>query len=342
MKDYQIVEYIWIEGFGAVRGKTRVLTKTVSKVSDLPVWSFDGSSTGQATGCDSDVFLAPRRIYKDPFRGDNHIVVLCECFVDSELTQPHESNKRYHLNEIVQKTLNEEPWFGVEQEYVLYDVKSGLPYGWKSEENPGAGPQGPYYCSAGGDRAFGREIVEAHMMACLAAGVHYYGANAEVMPSQWEFQVGTSDPLTISDDLWMARYLLARISEKYGVYVNYHPKPRQGDWNGSGGHVNVSTAAMRNDGGLAYIEEALARMEKTHTEDLKFFGEFNELRLTGHHETSSMDSFSWGIGNRGRSARINKQVVSSGKGYFEDRRPSSNLDPYRVFERILKAITTTD
>ena len=339
MKDYQIVEYIWVEGFGAVRGKTRVLPKAVSRVTDLPVWSFDGSSTGQATGCDSDVFLAPRRIYKDPFRGDNHIIVLCECYCDAEVTQPHESNKRYNLSSLVNQVAKEDPWFGVEQEYVLYDVKTGLPYGWKSEEEPGAGPQGPYYCAAGADRIFGRNIIEEHMMACLKSGVNYYGANAEVMPSQWEFQIGTADPLTIADDLWVARYLLARITEKYGVVVNYHPKPKNGDWNGSGGHVNFSTAAMRKDGGMKTIEESLRKLEKSHVEDLKFYGEFNELRLTGKHETSSMESFSWGIGNRGKSARITKQVVSSGKGYFEDRRPSSNLDPYCVFERILKAVT---
>lgn len=339
MKDFQIVEYIWVDASGAMRGKTRVLTKAVSKASELPVWSFDGSSTGQAVGHDSDIFIVARRLYKDPFRDGNNLIALCECFKDAELTQPHETNTRHSLDLIAEHVKAQEPWFGVEQEYVLYNVESGLPLGWKSAEDPGAGPQGPYYCSAGGDRAFGRQIVEAHMTACLVAGVHYYGANAEVMPSQWEFQIGTADPLTVADDLWLARYLLARISEKFGASVNYHPKPKQGDWNGSGGHVNFSTAPMRADGGLAKIEEAMRKLELTHVEDLRHYGEFNELRLTGLHETSSMEQFSWGVGNRGRSARITKQVVKDGKGYLEDRRPSSNLDPYRVFDCILRATT---
>ena len=340
MKDYQIVEYIWIEPSGNLRGKTRVFPKNISKVTDLPIWSFDGSSTGQAVGTDSDVFLAPRRMYNDPFRGDNHIIVLCECFNDAEAIQPHESNCRTTLVETVKRTEEHQPWFGVEQEYVLYDFKTNEPYGWKTPEDPGLGPQGPYYCAVGGDRAFGRKIVEEHMFACLKAGINYYGANAEVMPSQWEFQIGTSDPLTIADDLWVARYILARVTEKHGVWVNYHPKPRNGDWNGSGGHVNFSTIKMRSNDGLRHIEDGLLKLEKTHSDDIRHYGEHNELRLTGKHETSSMESFSWGVGNRGRSARITKQVLANNKGYFEDRRPSSNLDPYCVFDRILKSVTS--
>ena len=221
-KSYQVAEYIWADGFGNLRSKTKIMQKTVSNVKDLSVWSFDGSSTGQARGDDSDVFLAPRRIYRDPFRGQDHIMVFCDCYDDVELTIPNKTNSRHAFEKIATQALSLEPLVGIEQEYVLYDARSGLPYKWKSHQDPGIGPQGPYYCGAGGDRIFGREIVEEHMFKCLDAGINYFGSNAEVMPSQWEFQIGTVDPLTAADDLQVARYILAKVSEKYQVAINYN------------------------------------------------------------------------------------------------------------------------
>lgn len=337
-RSLQIAEYVWADAAGSLRSKTKVLNKPVNSVKDLTVWSFDGSSTGQAEGFNSDVFLAPRRIYRDPFRGENHIMVFCDCYDDVDLTIPNKANSRHLLANVSEKAANVEPLVGIEQEYVLYDARSGLPYKWKSHQDPCIGGQGPYYCGAGGDRIFGREIIEDHMFKCLDAGINYFGANAEVMASQWEFQIGTVDPLTAADDLLMARYLLARVSEKYDAAINYHPKPHPGDWNGSGGHVNLSTKPMREEGGLKLIEETMKKLENSHIDDLKFYGEHNEKRLTGHHETSSMNKFSWGIGNRGASVRITKQILREGKGYFEDRRPASNLDPNKVLYRLLSAI----
>lgn len=337
-KPVQIVEYVWVDDSNNLRSKTKVLQKSVSVVKDIPVWSFDGSSTGQAIGHDSDVFLAPRRIYKDPFRGDSHIMVLCECYDDPELMLPNKANTRHLLVKILEQAKNLDPWVGIEQEYVLYDPRVKMPFKWLSHQDPCIGPQGPYYCGVGGDRIFGREIVEEHMFKCIEAGVHYYGCNAEVMASQWEFQIGTVDPLTAADDLFIARYILARVSEKHGVGINYHPKPHPGDWNGSGGHVNFSTKQMREDGGFKFIEEALKKLELSHKEDIRFFGDHNERRLTGIHETSSMENFTWGIGNRGASARVTKQIKKDQKGYFEDRRPASNLDPNIVLYRLLKAL----
>ena len=334
----QIAEYIWLSPGGLLRGKTRILQTPVMKPQDLPLWNFDGSSTRQAAGKFSDVTLKPVRVYSDPFRSKDDIIVLCECFDDGKLEKTNSFNTRSKLVKAVEGKEDLEMWTGIEQEYTLFDTKTRLPHLWKEHQNPGIGPQGPYYCGVGGDRAFGREIVEIHMNHCLSMGIAFGGINAEVMASQWEFQVGTGELLKIADDLITARYVLERITEKYGVYVNYHPRPHPGDWNGSGGHVNFSTKKMRAEGGLEEIKKAIKKLGLTHVTDLDNYGEHNHERLTGKHETASMHSFSWGVGDRGASIRINKAVAEQGKGYFEDRRPASNLDPYLVLSSIVNSI----
>lgn len=331
-----LCEYVWWDGNLNLRSKTKVLKKTGVTLADLPEWNFDGSSTGQSEGHYSDVFIRPRRIYKDPFLGGNHILVLSDCYQDSET--PDKTNQRWKLAEEMEKYKSLEPWCGIEQEYVLFDTKTKLPFEWKRHGEPGIGPQGPYYCSSGGDRAFGREVAQTHLLKCIEAGVNIFGMNAEVMPSQWEFQVGTADPLVVADDLMMARYILNRVTENFGCYADLHPKPYLGDWNGSGCHTNFSTKAIRSDGGLKVFEKACENFEKNHNEDVKLYGESNELRLTGLHETASMDKFSWGVGHRGASIRISKEVQRNGKGYFEDRRPASNMDPYVVLRLILRNV----
>src|SRR5262249_55492676 len=135
----------------------------------------------------------------------------------------------------------DEMWFGIEQEYTLF--KDGRPLGWPTTGYPG--PQGPYYCSVAADRSFGRDIVDRHLDACLHAGVAMAGTNAEVMPGQWEYQIGPLGPVEVGDHLWMARWLMERISAQEGVYVRLDPKPVEGDWNGAGAHTNFSSRHMR-------------------------------------------------------------------------------------------------
>jgi len=225
----------------------------------------------------------------------------------------------------------------MEQEYTL--LNSDLhPFGWPTNGFPG--PQGPYYCGVGADKVYGRDVVEAHYRACLYAGVIVSGTNAEVMPAQWEYQVGPCEGIQMGDDLWMSRFLLHRVAEDFGVVVTFDPKPIPGDWNGAGCHTNYSTKAMREDNGIVDIEKAIDKMALVHDAHIKVYdakeGKDNMRRLTGHHETSSIYDFSAGVANRGASIRIPRSCAEERKGYFEDRRPASNCDPYRVTEMIVR------
>jgi len=328
--------YIWIDGTREhLRCKTRTVDFEPSSPEELPEWNFDGSSTGQAEGSNSDVYLRPVAIYRDPFRGGKNKLVLCETYDYQE--KPTSTNFRYLCNKVMDEASDSHPWFGIEQEYTLLD-QDKHPFGWPKNGFPG--PQGPYYCGVGTDKVYGRAIVEAHYRVCLYAGVKIAGTNAEVMPGQWEFQVGPCEGITMGDDLWMARYLLHRVAEDFGVIVTFDPKPMPGDWNGAGAHTNYSTVAMRKKGGIDHINDAIERLSARHSVHIYYYdpagGKDNARRLTGLHETSSIDEFSSGVANRGCSIRIPRQVSKDGMGYLEDRRPSSNCDPYLVTEIIVR------
>jgi len=330
-----MVEYIWIGGSGQdLRCKTRTLPAKDGgyKPSDLPKWNFDGSSTGQAPGDDSEVILYPQHVYADPFRGGDNIMVLCDCYKPDGT--PIDNNTRVACAKSCEEAAKEIPWFGIEQEYTLFEADGVTPFGWPKGGYPG--PQGPYYCAIGKENAFGRHIMEAHYKACLFAGVKISGTNGEVMPGQWEYQVGPCVGIDAGDDLWVSRYLLQRVCELFGIIVSLDPKPIPGDWNGAGCHTNYSTEAMRNPGGYAKIIEAIEKLAKKHEQHILAYGEGNERRLTGRHETASMASFSYGVANRGASVRIGRQVEEEGCGYFEDRRPASNMDPYVVTGMIVR------
>jgi glutamine synthetase len=343
-----LAEYIWLDGAVPVRNlrsKTRVVAAPSSgavAIEDLPVWSFDGSSTYQATGDDSDLTLAPVRVVPDPVRGRGNVLVLCEV-LNADGT-PHDSNTRARLREVLDAgAADADPYFGFEQEYAL--LRNGKPLGFPAEGFPE--PQGPYYCSVGADVAFGRPIVEAHTRACLDAGLLLYGINGEVMPGQWEFQIGyrgaeTADPLIVADHLWLARWLLHRIAEEHGVAACFDQKPVKGDWNGSGKHTNFSTRAMRDPKtGTAAIQQAVAVLSTRHAEHIAVYGYGIEERLTGAHETCSYREFKSGVADRGSSIRIPRHVAAAGAGYLEDRRPGANADPYEIAAMILETVCGT-
>ena len=326
-------QYIWIDGqtpVAKLRTKTKIIHEHIRLLEDIPFWGFDGSSTKQAEGENSDCMLKPASFFKDPIRGGDNILVLCE--VLNPDGTPHKSNTRAELCEVANMYKDEEAWFGIEQEYTFYE---GLkPLGWPDRGFPA--PQGGYYCGVGADEVFGRKIVEAHLEACLKAGFSISGVNAEVMPGQWEFQVGPLDPLEVADQLWLSRWLLYRISEDFGVSATLHPKPVKGDWNGAGAHTNFSTKRMRAEGGLDVINEACEKLREKHEEHMKIYGAYNVERLTGLHETCSIHDFRYGVSDRGASIRIPMETANNRKGYLEDRRPAANMDPYEVCAALIK------
>ncbi|XP_030598576.1 glutamine synthetase-like [Archocentrus centrarchus] len=329
------VTYIWIDGTGeGLRNKTRTLDAEPTSIKDIPEWNFDGSSTYQAEGSNSDMYLIPVRMFRDPFTLDPNKLVLCEVLKYNHL--PAETNHRASCNKVMEKVKEHCLWFGMEQEYTLLGTDKH-PFSWPPNGFPA--PQGPYYCGVGANCAYGRDIVECHYKACLYAGIKIYGTNAEVMPSQWEFQVGPCEGIEMGDHLWVARFLLHRICEDFGILATMDPKPLKG-WNGAGCHTNVSTKQMREEGGLQYIEQAIEKLSKRHAEHIHVYdphdGQDNIRRLTGRYETSSIHEFSAGVANRGSSIRIPRQVGQEKKGYFEDRRPAANCDPYAVTEAIAR------
>ncbi len=347
----KLAEYLWLDGATPtqkMRSKTRVIELNHDQSISLdtfPIWNYDGSSTYQADGSDSDLTLKPVCFVPDPIRADGNYLVMCEV-LNSDNT-PHSTNHRAELASVVEAIgADQDPWFGFEQEYTLFEGRN--PLGWPADGYPA--PQGPFYCGVGADEVFGRPLVEAHMQACVEAGLMIYGINAEVMPGQWEFQLGhrgfegeTADPLTVSDHLWIARWLLYRLGEEFGVSATLDNKPVRGDWNGAGCHTNFSTAAMRaSNGGRETIRAALVRLEKNHDKHIPHYGHGLEDRLTGLHETCSIDEFKHGVADRGASIRIPRAVAAKGYGYLEDRRPGANCNPYIVCSLILRTVCLTE
>ena len=326
-----LVEYIWLDGFGKLRSKMRVLA---TLEEGIPNWNYDGSSTGQAEGTNSEITLKPCRVFvseKNLSESNKMVYVICDTY--NEKGEPTKSNNRYEANIKFNKNLDSKPWFGLEQEYFMMDPRS------KTFFN-NAERQGQYYCGVGSENARGREIALEHAKMCLEYGVKLSGINAEVAPCQWEFQVGPCVGIEAGDHLWMARYFLYLLSEKYNVIINIEPKPVKGDWNGSGCHTNFSTEEMRegvvDSTGLDCIYDAIEKLSNKHEEHMKVYGENNEQRMTGEHETASYDVFTNGVANRGSSIRIGHETLKKGMGYFEDRRPSSNCDPYLVTSKIFE------
>ena len=339
-----IAEYVWIGGKGDdIRSKSRTIVCDDGwdclTVDNLPIWNYDGSSTCQASGDDSEVMLHPVRVFADPFRGAPHILVMCEAKLPNG--EPALCNERAWARTVFENpdVVKEETWFGLEQEYTLFEKDGKTPLGWP--ENGYPAPQGPYYCSVGYGNAPGRSVMEEHYQACLGAGIIISGTNAEVMKGQWEYQIGPCTGLESGDHMWMSRYMLYRVCENQEVVVTLDPKPMSGDWNGAGCHTNYSTKSMR-EGVPGSIEKALHGLAETHDEHIKVYGEGNERRMTGLHETSTMTDFSFGVANRGCSIRIPRDTAKAGKGYIEDRRPASNIDPYLVTAKVTDTCLVRD
>lgn len=325
------IEYIWIGGKLELRSKTRILTpRDFTNISNIPNWNYDGSSTNQAAGIDSEIVIIPRAIYPSPFVKNSYLV-MCDTYTPSGVLG--KCNHRYDAKLIFDKYLSSHPWYGIEQEYFMFKPNETFPIGYDPNVT-----QGQYYCSVGTNNAFGRQLAEQHMDYCIKAGLTISGINSEVAPGQWEFQIGPVEGIEACDQLWIARYILEKLSEEHNIVINYHPKPMKGDWNGSGCHVNFSTKEMRENNGLQIILNSMKSMEKNHQIHMAFYGEDNQERMSGLHETSDPNKFTFGIGDRTASIRIPNETYNNNMGYFEDRRPAANMDPYQVCPLILKTV----
>jgi len=336
MSNIGFAEYLWVDGLSPaqqIRSRARVVSVPDSPVvTDFPIWNFDESQMGQAEGCESGCILNPVRVYRDPFRGVNDYVVLCE--VNDADKKVHASNIRARMRKMLD-CLGEavDPWLGFEQEYTLFrDVRS--------LEVPGngvPGSQGSYYCGVGSENVYGRKLAEAHARTCIDAGILIYGMNA-VMPGQWAFRVGyrgidseRCDALTVADDVWVARYLLSRVGEEFDMRVSFGNKPRRGDWNGAGMRANFSTADTRDPNkrqkALVGIVDAL---EVGHSGDADEYGGGPRESLGGECEARSNDTFASGIAHRGAPIRIPRTVTWKGCVYLEGRCFGVDSDPYRI------------
>lgn len=369
-----ILEYIWIGGQEELRSKTKVMEvveasensvqamdtytdpthrqETIKRfeprLEQIPVWNYDGSSTFQATTENSEILLRPQRLFRDPFRRhvqespSNHhqdfvpsFLVICDTYLPNGI--PHPTNTRFRAAQVFEQgdRLGLAPLFGIEQEFFMVDIKTLRPLGFPKDLSSYPEKQGHYYCSTGAGRVFGREIMEEAFQNCIYAGISLTGMNFEVAPGQCELQV-CEYGIGAGDHLVMCRYILERTLERYSLRLDLSAKPVKGDWNGSGCHVNFSTEPMRSEGGLEIIKQAIDKLSLKHQEHLTIYGDGNHERLTGHHETSSLTNFTWGVANRGASIRIPQETACNGCGYLEDRRPAASIDPYMVTAIILE------
>ena len=327
------LEYIWLDGYKptqSLRSKTLVRSDFNGALEECPMWSFDGSSTEQAEGNASDCLLKPVAVFPDPDRRNAYLVMTEVLNADGT---PHISNGRATIDEVDD---DEDFWFGFEQEYFLWYPDTDRPPGFPKAGFPR--PQGPYYCSVGANNAYGREVVEEHLDLCLEAGLNVEGINGEVAAGQWEFQVFAKSAKRAGDETWVGRYMLERTAEKYGLAIEWHPKPLgHTDWNGSGMHANFSNGAMRDLGSEDVFTKICEEFGKNIGRHINVYGAENDQRLTGAHETQSIEQFSYGVSDRGASIRIPIGTVEDGwKGRLEDRRPASNADPYKVAAAIVK------
>ena len=329
----QKLEYIWLDGYTPepnLRSKIKIIDLPHPfNLEDVPDWSFDGSSTQQAEGNFSDCILKPVKIYNsfDLAQWPTNYI-LCEVYNPDGT--PHSTNTRSFVGHE-----DSDMWFGFEQEYFIRDFKTGRMLGHDANFEP----QGKFYCGIGSQFAPGREFVDMHLQLCLNAGIDVTGINAEVALGQWEYQIFSKGKLAAGDDLWMSRYLLIKLAEYYSYSIELNPKPlRVGDWNGSGLHCNFSSKKMREEGGEDYFKNIFRSFDLRQKEHISVYGSDNEYRLTGKHETQSIDKFSWGIADRGASIRVPLSVSEDWKGYLEDRRPASNADPYKVVRVIYETL----
>jgi glutamine synthetase len=336
--------YIWTDSNNKIRNKLKIIpidmaiyhTYDIKLLRNYPEWNYDGSSTGQATGNNSEVLIRPVKVYRDTVNSymvfteysahNQQVIVLCETYnVDGT---PHSTNKRYAADKLMKEYADKKPLFGIEQEFFIFhkDIEHNVNLEYADKK-----PQGNYYCGVGGNNisSIERKCIEEIICCAMSAELSITGMNVEVAPSQWEIQV-CAEGIQAADQIMLLRYIMSRIAEKYNLYINIEPKPLKGEWNGSGCHVNFSTLSMRKENGYINIQNAIDNLKEKHTYHISHYGIGNKERLSGKYETAGWENFTFGVADRGASIRIPSVTILNKCGYFEDRRPSSNMNPYVV------------
>ena len=327
-----LAEYIWLDVHDKFRSKIRVINYD----EQITNWNYDGSSTGQASIDTSEIILKPCKVFNNPLLNHNNSkLVVCSTYDVNGISL--QNNHRHMAEYIFNSKLEEEPWFGLEQEYFMLDKETNNIIGFNPNIGLAVNRIGKYYCNPMYQNKLTTKIAESHVIACLEANIKISGINAEVAPGQWEFQVGPCVGINAGDDMLAARYLLEKIAATYDVLISYHPKLNQ-LLSGSGMHTNFSTKKMREENGLEEIYRCIENLKANHDLDMEKYGKYNNMRLTGSHETANINIFSCGIGCRDTSIRIGYDTYKNKCGYFEDRRPAANADPYLVTSSIFSSI----
>jgi glutamine synthetase len=352
-----LFEYLWLDVNQHMRSKIRtfiiecdyridlseILSSKTSKerfISLIPEWSYDGSSTGQCETAYSEVILKPVNFIKHPFmkpsiKGGQPILVLCEGYRENK---PIIGNDRYDYITKMNHVKSHDIWFGLEQEFFLFDKTTKQPINWNEVKHI---DQGEYYCGVNRSTYKEKQILNVFLEKCLHVGIQISGINQEVAPCQWEYQIGPVCADEAPDQMIFAKYILYNIAQEYDAYTNFHPKPLKGNWNGSGCHINISTTQTRGKNGFQYMQQIITKMSEDHVNFIKeYCGSDNEQRLTGFHETSNPTKFSYSVGGRDCSVRIPQQVEKERCGYFEDRRPGSSINYYKTLGKYADYIQT--
>lgn len=332
-----LAEYIWLGSTGSdLRSTTRLLDKKPSCVEELPIVDVDGSASGQATSDSCEIFLKPRKIFSDPFRKGDHILVLCDTFLppllgDFEPTdqlQPHPSNNRAPCEAVSRKAAGSEPMFAVEQEYLVLDPATGQAIGWGGQglaphEQHLRGLCGPGWPGLSGAPANCRSFAEQHLAYCLHAGVKIAGMAAPHAYALLTYEVGPCLGVAMGDELWMSRYILLRLAQRHNVGVSWDPHHAPGEGGSLACRVKFSTAETRQPGiGMFAMQQQIANLEALHMQHMLAYGAGRARQLPG--------GFSCGVSNNTCTIMIPSKALIGRCGYYVDRRPGANMDPYLV------------
>lgn len=332
--DSFILEYIWIDGRGNLRSKYRTAFPKFDSYADaahnyiaVKDWNYHDSSTYQASTENTEIALIPVAYYLNPFFEQGRaFLILCKTY--NADGSPTNTNFRHDAEKLFESSTSHylDPYFRINQEYFIIQSSGTTNFAPLCSYEQ---PQPDYYCGVGNVTL--RNLAEKHYQYCLNAHLKISAVNAEMEPTQWQFQIGPSSKISASDELWVARYILVKLSEEFRVCICFKPKSLPNPSNSSSLHLHTSfstqeTRDAQNQNGLKCIYQYIDRLSKKHTEHICIYGH-NSNRV---HSGSDYHTFSFASGYRGNNICIPKSVLKAGCGYLEDMRPASNADPYRV------------